>query len=260
MKKHWSGFFSGALTTLVLVGLVGTAFSAARQQQATLNFSGIKITLNGSQITPPDASGKAVEPFTIDGTTYLPVRGIANALGVGVTWDQSTQTVQLTSPGAPPSTPATGGYSRTNPAPVGTIQSIDIDNYSAKYNASAVILETTRGNDAWKLIQAANPFNSLPPDGQEYIIAKICISLNSITDDKSVSFSDYSFTPYSKDNVEYKRVSVVEPAPSLSGSAYAGGTTEGYAVYCVDKTDTAPKLVFGAKYDGTGGIWFSLTK
>ncbi|SBW04205.1 hypothetical protein KL86CLO1_11877 [uncultured Eubacteriales bacterium] len=49
------------------------------------------------------------------------------------------------------------------------------------------------------------------------------------------------------------------PSPTFSGSLYQGGTLEGYGVYLVDKTDTAPKLVFGERYDGTGGIWFAMS-
>lgn len=96
MKK--SSFFAGMLTMLLILGLGGTAFAAAYQKQATLNYQGIKITLDGEEITPKDGAGNVVEPFTIDGTTYLPVRAIGNALGLEVGWDGTTNTVILTSP------------------------------------------------------------------------------------------------------------------------------------------------------------------
>lgn len=94
MKSNKRGFFAGFLTALVLVGLIGTAI--AYQQQATLTYSGISITLDGTKITPKDVNGKIVEPFSISGTTYLPVRAVATALGMNVDWNQSTQTVVLT--------------------------------------------------------------------------------------------------------------------------------------------------------------------
>lgn len=96
MKKRFS-FIAGMLTMALLFGMVGTAY-AAYQKQATLNYTGIKITLDGEPVTPTDAAGNPVEPFTIDGTTYLPVRAIGNALGLGVGWDGTTNTVILTSP------------------------------------------------------------------------------------------------------------------------------------------------------------------
>ena len=39
-----------------------------------------------------------MEPFAIDGTTYLPIRAISSALGLGVEWNQEGQEVKLTSP------------------------------------------------------------------------------------------------------------------------------------------------------------------
>lgn len=96
MKKRGS-FIAGMLTMALLFGMVGTAY-AAYQKQATLDFPGIQIVLNGEPVTPKDAAGNTVEPFTIDGTTYLPVRAIGEALGLEVGWDGSTNTVTLTSP------------------------------------------------------------------------------------------------------------------------------------------------------------------
>lgn len=96
MKKRFS-FVAGMLTMALLFGMVGTAY-AAYQKQATLNYSGIKIVLDGETVTPKDGAGNVVEPFTIDGTTYLPVRAIGEALGLEVGWDGSTNTVILTSP------------------------------------------------------------------------------------------------------------------------------------------------------------------
>lgn len=92
------GFVSGVIVSAAVFSLGITAF-AAYQKQATLDYTGISITLNGSAVTPKDANGNALEPFTIDGTTYLPVRGIASAMGLNVAWDQTTQTVALTSAG-----------------------------------------------------------------------------------------------------------------------------------------------------------------
>lgn len=96
MKKR-SSFAAGMLTMALLFGLVGTAY-AAYQKQATLNYQDIKITLNGELVTPKDGAGNVVEPFTIDGTTYLPVRAIANAMGLEVNWNGATNTVEIAAP------------------------------------------------------------------------------------------------------------------------------------------------------------------
>ncbi|MCL2461261.1 MAG: stalk domain-containing protein [Defluviitaleaceae bacterium] len=59
------------------------------------SYSGIKIVVNSQQITPKDPNGNIVDPFIVDGTTYLPVRAVAEALGQPVTWDGSTETVYI---------------------------------------------------------------------------------------------------------------------------------------------------------------------
>lgn len=257
-RKTIRSYAAGFLSAVLLLALA-TSVLAAYQVQATLDYTGIQITLNDQPIVPVNANGTPVEPFAIDGTTYLPVRAVANALGLDVEWEQATQTVKLTSKNAPVTpTEPTGSYSRQSPAPIGTIQSIQVENYSEKYNASAVVVEAVRGADAWEMIKAANQFNSAPEEGMEYIVAKVRVSINSVSEDKAISLSEFSFDTYSADNVEYSRAFAVDPSPEFSGNVFAGGTLEGYITLQVNISDPAPKLVFGAKYDGSGGIWFSL--
>lgn len=55
----------------------------------------IKICVDGVQMTPKDSAGKELEPFIYNGTTYLPVRAVAEAVGKDVTWDSSTSTVYI---------------------------------------------------------------------------------------------------------------------------------------------------------------------
>ena len=84
----------------ILIGSMFMTSAAAISEtvQKTLLYNNLKITLDGEEVIPKDANGVYVEPFAIDGTTYLPVRAISNALGLGVDWDQKTSTVILTSP------------------------------------------------------------------------------------------------------------------------------------------------------------------
>lgn len=102
MKKNFSlkSFLSGMVVTALIFGCMSTVVAANRQKQATLDYPGIKISLNGQTVTAKTASGATVEPFSIDGTTYLPVRGVASILGVDVGWDQKTKTVLLTTEGS----------------------------------------------------------------------------------------------------------------------------------------------------------------
>jgi len=110
----------GVIIALIISALAGTAFAAIRTAQATLEYSVNAITLDGKTIEPKDANGNKVEPFTIDGTTYLPVRAISGALGLGVDWDSATGTVKLTSNAASP-TPAPPTPAPPASTPSGTV-------------------------------------------------------------------------------------------------------------------------------------------
>ena len=84
---------------ILTVGVVLSVVLAASEYiEKTLLYDDIKITLRGEEIKPADVNGNYIEPFIIEGTTYLPVRGIASALGLTVGWDDATKTVKLNEP------------------------------------------------------------------------------------------------------------------------------------------------------------------
>lgn len=97
MKKlsNLKWFTLGIAVCLLATTLMIPALASTLTKTASLVYNDIKITLNGSSITPKDANGNTVEPFMIDGTTYLPVRAVANALGLSVEWDEAAKTVKL---------------------------------------------------------------------------------------------------------------------------------------------------------------------
>lgn len=104
--KDCKGFILGVVFSMILFSFASPAFAASLTKSAQLVYKNIKITLNGQTVTPRDVDGNVVEPFIIDGTTYLPVRAICNALIIGVKWDESTNTVMLYGDTAPiPSPP-----------------------------------------------------------------------------------------------------------------------------------------------------------
>lgn len=96
----WSNksFAAGIVSGLLAVSLIGTAAATVGQMTAQLDYTDIKIVMDGQEIEPKDAAGNYVEPFAISGTTYLPVRAVANALGLDVGWDGATKTVTLDTP------------------------------------------------------------------------------------------------------------------------------------------------------------------
>ena len=95
MKKRLQGLILGIFIGVILTG--GMVFSQHISKTAELCYNNIKVIVDGEEIIPRDVQGNIVEPFTMDDTTYLPVRAIANALGKEVTWEEETQSVYIIS-------------------------------------------------------------------------------------------------------------------------------------------------------------------
>lgn len=55
----------------------------------------IKIYIDGEETVLTDANGTIVNPFIIDGTTYIPLRGISQAFGNYVRWDGHNRSVKI---------------------------------------------------------------------------------------------------------------------------------------------------------------------
>jgi hypothetical protein len=87
MKKRIQGMLAGFLAAIIVIGgttLANTgAIPGARYD--------IKVVVNGV----PQNFSADMAPFILDGRTFLPVRGIAEALGVTVDWDHGTRTVSV---------------------------------------------------------------------------------------------------------------------------------------------------------------------
>ena len=73
-----------------------TAFAAtAYQKSITVDYN-INLEINGETPTLTDVNGKQVRPFTYEGTTYVPIRAVANEMGASVGYDNATQTATIT--------------------------------------------------------------------------------------------------------------------------------------------------------------------
>ena len=108
MGKRLQGLIAGTLAGTMLTS--GVVFAKQISETAELFYNNIKIVVNGQEIQPKDPNGNYVEPFIINGTTYLPVRAVSDALGVNVDWDGNTNTVILSDIQAAPFTLAAGQY------------------------------------------------------------------------------------------------------------------------------------------------------
>lgn len=96
MKKRIQGIVIGALATVLLFGGVAVA-TYVRTESINVTFRNIRIVIDGNECIPKDANNDTVEPFIYNGTTYLPVRAVSQALGSKVEWAGETSTVFIES-------------------------------------------------------------------------------------------------------------------------------------------------------------------
>ena len=92
MKKHAKILILALCCALLLSSAV---YAASRTRTMEVTYSDIKLVVDGNAVTPKDAAGTVVEPFIYEGTTYLPVRAVGEALGKQISWDGNTKTVYI---------------------------------------------------------------------------------------------------------------------------------------------------------------------
>jgi hypothetical protein len=106
-RDKLGGFTVGFIVAALLFGAAATAFASVGTYPLMASFASIRIFVDGKQVDPRDAGGASVEPFIINGTTYLPVRAVAEALGMEVSWDNAAKSVYIgTAPEPEPTKPA----------------------------------------------------------------------------------------------------------------------------------------------------------
>ena len=98
--KSWKSYAAGVFTACLIFGLIGSASARIGKITREVEYRNIQVSLDGKTLDLRNAAGEKVEPFMFDGTNYLPVRALAEALGLTVRWDGARATVVLTTPNA----------------------------------------------------------------------------------------------------------------------------------------------------------------
>ena len=184
-------------------------------------------------------------------------------VSIGVSAEDSAPTAPDNAATVSDSAPAAEEYGQANPAPVGIPQTVRHSTSLAEYEATVTINSVLRGEAAWEKIHAANRFNAAPVGGMagmEYILAHITVDVHYSKNYLHNFFSEWSFTLFSTDDIEYKNFQArpIIPGEVFRGDVFPGGTLSGYAVFLVSKTDPHPKVVIGGGYITRNGSWFSL--
>lgn len=79
----------GAMVAALVMGAAPAAYAKVANMDIPVMFNNIKIVVDGKELKTDK------EPFIYEGTTYLPVRAVGEAVGKNVTWDAASKTVIL---------------------------------------------------------------------------------------------------------------------------------------------------------------------
>ncbi|MDR0273236.1 MAG: hypothetical protein LBI27_07975 [Clostridiales bacterium] len=97
MKKSITILCMIAIAILIPAGVLANAVT----RNIEVSFRNIRIFIDGEELIARDGAGNRVEPFIYEGTTYLPVRAIAEAFDKDVVWDAGSAFIHLNTPGSP---------------------------------------------------------------------------------------------------------------------------------------------------------------
>lgn len=100
MKRRFPSFLSGFLACALIVG--GSASALAISGRMTIEVDPVNVQVNGAAFHPTDVNGKAVPVFAYNGTTYAPLRALAEAYGLEVGYDAQANLATVTDPDAAP--------------------------------------------------------------------------------------------------------------------------------------------------------------
>lgn len=94
MKKQWKGFLAGLLVAMLASSIVTPALGALAAKTIQV-YTGVNVYVDDVKVNPKDANGNPVEVFVYNGTTYLPIRAIGEALGKPVQWEGKTSSAYV---------------------------------------------------------------------------------------------------------------------------------------------------------------------
>lgn len=91
-KARW--FLSGILTAAIAANFLTPALAALVEKTIQV-YTGVNVYVDDVKLDPKDANGNPVDVFVYNGTTYLPVRAVGEAVGKTVQWEGTTNSVYL---------------------------------------------------------------------------------------------------------------------------------------------------------------------
>lgn len=87
-------FVTGVLAAVMVLQLTSPSLAALAGKTIQV-FTGVNVYVDDQLVQPKDAKGNPVEVFVYNGTTYLPIRAIGEALGKPVQWEGKTNSAYV---------------------------------------------------------------------------------------------------------------------------------------------------------------------
>ena len=201
-KEKIKGFITGIVVMTLIFSTAITGFAASGSQSITATYNNIKLYVNQKLITPKDAAGNTVEPFIYNGTTYLPVRAVANALGQDVSWDNSTKSVYI---GTQPSTtaPTTDSMTTGEKNALAKAKSY-LDTMAFSYTGLIKQLEFEKFSNS----EATYAADNCGADGNEQAAKKAKSYMNTMSFSRDGLIKQLEFEGFTKAQAEYGATAV----------------------------------------------------
>ena len=183
MKKQLPAFLTGFLAAVLVLSLSLSAF-AAITGKTTIEVGPISIMVKGEIFQPTDVNGNPVDVFVYKGTTYAPLRALAEAYGLEVSYDGEAKMAvveepeEAVEPSAQPVVPGDySDWSEEEEAAYQEFKGLWIVSEVNTNNDSISHGEFSFRNDRNNTDTIINVFNSTPID----IIERYCIRLDDET-------------------------------------------------------------------------------
>jgi hypothetical protein len=96
MKRFSERFLLiGGLSVFFLGGAAGVSASASLKEISAYLDEGIRLIISGVPFTAQDSEGNRLAPINYNGNLYVPLRAMADAVGMKVKWDHSQTTASI---------------------------------------------------------------------------------------------------------------------------------------------------------------------
>lgn len=246
MKKIFLGFLIGLILSMTSVVFAGNEITAF--------FTNFNFIVNG------ETKQLDKQPILVNGSSYLPVRAVAEMLGYEVIYHGDTQTIEFNSKynddkndnNFSSDSEDVLGFTSNNPAPLNTPVEFQINNDNGTFLASLSVNKILRGEEAWMMIKEANSINKLPDEGYEYILTMINFELKDSSYKVQYDVNPFHFTLLSSEGIVYPTLIIIPPEPSFSGTLNSGESLNGWIAFRVNKNDDQPLIAY---LKNSGGIW-----